>query len=127
MRLELVTPERQLLSQDVTSVMIPGMEGDMTVMGDHAPMVTTLRPGILRVQGEQEQDFMVFGGFAEISGEGTSILAENAVPRSDVTRDMLDGLLAEAQAVLADTPEEGIAAATQRVNDLKDLIARQSH
>lgn len=127
MRLELVTPERQLLSEDVTSVMIPGMEGDITVMGDHAPMVTTLRPGILRVQGSEEVDFLVFGGFAEISGEATSVLAEQAVPRAEVTRDMLDGILEDAEATLAAAPQEGIAAATQRVNDLKDLIARQSH
>ena len=75
MQFDLVSPERLLASLQVTSVQIPGADGDMTAMADHAPIITTLRPGILSVSGPSgNSDYAVTGGFAEVSATGTSVL-----------------------------------------------------
>lgn len=98
MQFDLVSPERRLASLEADAVMIPGADGDMTVMKDHAPVITTLRPGVLRVDaGSGSQEFVVSGGFAEINAQGVSVLAERAVPRSDMTQDELDVMFEEAQ------------------------------
>jgi F-type H+-transporting ATPase subunit epsilon len=99
MQFDLVSPERRLASMKVDSVQIPGSDGGMTAMSDHAPTITTLRPGVLRVDGgEGEGTFFVSGGFADIAGASTTILAEYAMPLSEVTADVLDGLVRDAEA-----------------------------
>lgn len=76
---ELVSPEKLLFSGDVEQVDVPGAEGDFGVLAEHAPMVTTLRPGILTVYGAGgEQKIVVLGGFAEVSAEGLTVLADVA-------------------------------------------------
>jgi len=97
MQFDLVSPERSLASGQVTAVQIPGADGDLTAMPGHAPLITTLRPGVLRVEtGSETQEYVVTGGFAEI-GEGLSVLAERALPRADMTQDAYDALMDEAQ------------------------------
>ena len=77
---DLVSPER-LLTKAVDEVQIPGADGDMTVMAHHAPLITTLRPGLVRVTSrEGETEYVVTGGFAEIDGESISVLAERPSP-----------------------------------------------
>ncbi|MDF0597867.1 F0F1 ATP synthase subunit epsilon [Psychromarinibacter halotolerans] len=99
MQFDLVSPERKLASVQATAVRIPGTEGDLTAMPGHAPVITTLRPGVLSVEGpDGTQDYVVSGGFAEIAAESTSVLAERAIPRGEVTKDFLDELRAEAEA-----------------------------
>ena len=98
MQFDLVSPERRLASVQVTSVQIPGADGDMTAMEGHAPTITTLRPGVLTVEGpEGVQDYVVTGGFAEISAGGVSVLAEKAVPKGDMTQEHLDEMVQEAK------------------------------
>ncbi len=97
MQFDLVSPERRLASGQVTSVQIPGVEGDLTAMPGHMPLITTLRPGVLRVSSEEgDKDYVVTGGFAEI-GEGLSVLAEKAVLRSEMTEETFETMLKEAE------------------------------
>ncbi|MEP2028413.1 MAG: F0F1 ATP synthase subunit epsilon [Paracoccaceae bacterium] len=97
MQFDLVSPERLLASLQVTSVQIPGADGDMTAMADHAPVITTLRPGILSVSGPSgDSDYAVTGGFAEVSAAGTSVLAEKALLVSEVKASDIDAFVAEA-------------------------------
>ncbi|MBD3625457.1 MAG: ATP synthase F1 subunit epsilon [Rhodobacteraceae bacterium] len=119
MRVDIVTPERQLVSTEADRVQLPGTEGEMTVMENHAPTVTTLRPGLVTIAGDA---YLVTGGFAEISEGGTSILAEHAVPRADVSREMLETLRTEAEAAVDTAPDK--TAARQRVNDIATLMAQ---
>lgn len=87
LQFDLVSPERSLASMQVTEVQIPGAEGDMTAMPSHAPTITTLRPGILSVTGPGgSAEYVVTGGFAQISDAGVSVLAESAVSRADMTQ-----------------------------------------
>jgi F-type H+-transporting ATPase subunit epsilon len=108
MQFDLVSPERRLASMKAHEVQIPGAEGDLTAMPDHAPLITTLRPGVLKVSGPEGEDaFMVTGGFAEIGAESVSVLAERAFPVKDVSREVIDGFIAEARAELEKAREAG--------------------
>ena len=99
LQFDLVSPERRLASVQATEVQIPGADGDMTAMADHAPVITTLRPGVLKVVAANSTlSYAVTGGFAEISATGASVLAEAAVPLGDVTAAWLDALMADATA-----------------------------
>lgn len=126
LQFDLVSPERKLASVVALSVQIPGMEGDLTAMPNHARFLTTLRPGVVRVtaDGGGITDYVVTGGFAEVTPDATSILAELAVPRGDVSAEMLSELQTEAEAALADAPEEMRMAAGQRVRDV-DALRKQ--
>ena len=96
MQFDLVSPERKLASFEASEVLIPGAEGDMTAMPDHMPVITTLRPGIVRAKGSDgDQEYVVSGGFAEITASTLSVLAEQAILRSEVTSEFLEGLKME--------------------------------
>jgi F-type H+-transporting ATPase subunit epsilon len=96
---DLVSPERRLASVKAREVQLPGADGDMTAMAGHAPTITTLRPGILRVAHEKGTDeYVVFGGFAEISPTSVSVLAERALPRSEVSQSTFDAMMTAARA-----------------------------
>lgn len=87
-KFELVSPERLLVSEEVESVVIPGSEGEMTVMVQHAPVMTTLKPGVVRVRTASGRDdrYVVFGGFADILPDSCTVLAESAVHVDDIDR-----------------------------------------
>ena len=119
---DLVSPERKLASVQATAVQIPGMSGDFTAMPNHAPFLTTLRPGIVRVTaGAEVTEYVVTGGFAEVSPTAASILDEQAVPRADANADLVSELLTTAEKALAAAPEETKMAAGQRVRDVLAL------
>ncbi|MEM1073064.1 MAG: F0F1 ATP synthase subunit epsilon [Pseudomonadota bacterium] len=98
---DLVSPERLLASSQVTAVQIPGADGDMTAMPDHAPTITTLRPGLLVADGpDGKAEYVVTGGFAEIGPRGISVLAERAIPKGEVTKADHDAMVKEAEEAL---------------------------
>lgn len=99
MQFDLVSPERSLASLKVREAQIPGADGYMTAMPDHAPVITTLRPGILKVDGPNgAAEYLVSGGFAQINPDGVSVLAEKALPLGEVTRAHLDEMIEAARA-----------------------------
>ena len=123
MQFDLVSPERLLASLEATSVLLPGAEGDMTVRAEHAPVITTLRPGILKVEaGGETQDYVVTGGFAEINAAGVSVLAEVAVPRGEMTQEHMDRMFEEAQAKY-DRAKETFKNEPGPVDDAAKLLA----
>lgn len=98
LQFDLVSPERRLASVEASEVQIPGADGDMTAMADHAPTITTLRPGILTVvHAGGSDEYVVSGGFAEITAGGVSVLAEQALPRSEVTQEVFSKMMEEAK------------------------------
>jgi F-type H+-transporting ATPase subunit epsilon len=81
LRFELVTPDRQVMSDDVHMVVVPGTEGESGIMAGHAPYMTTLKNGeiaVYRTAGAQPERIAVTGGFAEVSDKGLTVLAESA-------------------------------------------------
>ena len=124
MQFELVSPERRLASKEVNAVRIPGADGDMTAMADHAPTITSLRPGILTIETSAgEESYAVTGGFAEI-GAGVTVLAERAMLVSDVTQDVFDDWITEAQASHKSAGPDGLDAADKL---LADMVAVGGH
>ena len=122
MQFDLVSPERRVASLEVTSVQIPGADGDMTAMPGHAPLITTLRPGILRVESTGgTQEYVVTGGFAEI-GENLSVLAERALPREEMTQETFDAILEEARAALNNAKEVSVNE-PGRIDDAAKLLS----
>lgn len=120
MTFELVSPERRLAAVQARMAQIPGMEGDFTAMPDHAPLVSTLRPGVLRVEGpEGVQEFFVTGGFAEVAQSGASVLAEEAVERDQLDAAWLDARIETAQALADAAQGEAGVLARQRLMDLQ--------
>ena len=106
LQFDLVSPERRLASVEASEVRIPGADGDMTAMADHAPTITTLRPGVLTVVHSGGTDeYVVIGGFAEITATSVSVLAERALPKGEVTQEMYNGLMAEAKEAHANARE----------------------
>ncbi|WP_095084180.1 F0F1 ATP synthase subunit epsilon [Mesorhizobium sophorae] len=107
-KFELVSPERLLVSEQVESVVIPAAEGEMTVMAHHAPVMTTIKPGVVTVKtasGEEER-YVVFGGFADIVPAGCTLLAESAVAVNDVDRADLARRIQEAKEDAADAKDD---------------------
>ncbi|NDU99926.1 F0F1 ATP synthase subunit epsilon [Pseudoroseicyclus tamaricis] len=124
---DLVSPERRLASLEASSVDIPGADGDMTAMADHAPTITTLRPGLLKVHHAGGTDeYLVSGGFAEITAKSVSVLAEMAAPRAEVDGDMLGRLRDEASARAEQVKGQDVeeAAAHKTLADL-DALGRE--
>jgi F-type H+-transporting ATPase subunit epsilon len=127
LQFDLVSPERKLASMAATQVQIPGMGGDLTAMPNHAPFLTTLRPGVVKVTaGSETAEFVVTGGFAEVSPTAASILAEQAIPRGEFAADMAADLLAAAEKQLSEAPEDLRMAAGQRVRDVLALKSQLS-
>jgi F-type H+-transporting ATPase subunit epsilon len=115
---DLVAPERRLASIQASAVQIPGADGDMTAMEGHAPTITTLRPGILRVTHAGGTDeYAVSGGFAEIGATAISVLAEQALPKAEVNQSAFDAMLASVRAA-ADAAKSDAAAKT-----VADMVA----
>ena len=107
-KFELVSPERLLVSEDVESVVIPGAEGEMTVMAEHAPVMTTIKPGVVTVKpaSGNVQRFVVFGGFADILPSGCTLLAESAVAVGDIDRADIARRIQEAREDIADAKDD---------------------
>src|SRR6202140_999011 len=107
LHLEFVSPERVLFSGDVDQVDLPGAEGDMGILPGHAPLVTTLRPGIVTIFREgRREPVVVTGGFAEVSPAGLTVLADKAVARQDFDMALLAGEIRDAEEDVADCKDE---------------------
>jgi F-type H+-transporting ATPase subunit epsilon len=116
---ELVSPEKLLFSGEVEQVDVPGAEGDFGVLAGHAPFVSTIRPGIITVHGASgEQKIVVLGGFAEVSAEGLTVLADVAETMQDIDRGMIATKIGELEQRIEKT-EPG--------SELDKLITRLDH
>ncbi|MBN8292409.1 F0F1 ATP synthase subunit epsilon [Rhodobacter sp. NTK016B] len=125
MQFDLVSPERKLMSAQASEVRIPGADGDMTAMPGHSATITTLRPGVLAVTADgQTTEFAVTGGFAEITPEGISVLAERSLPKGEVTQSVMDEWVAEAHKAHQEAHHTVVDDAAKL---LSDMVAMGSH
>jgi len=113
---ELVSPERLLISKAVDMVVVPGTEGDFGVLPDHAPLISSVRPGVIAVfDGGQVTDrIFVAGGFAEVTGERCTVLAEQAMPLAELDRAKIEAELKDARDDLTDAKTDTDRAAAER-------------
>lgn len=104
---ELVTPERMLLSQEVQSVIVPGVEGDIGVLPDHAALITALRPGVLTVGDELDSTrYAVANGYVEVLGDRVTVMVEDVVAAADINKATVEQFLQEAVTALSTMSEE---------------------
>lgn len=125
----LVSPERELVNDDVDQVDVPGAEGEFGVLPKHAPVMAIVKPGALRVyNGGQVRKIFVNGGFADVTPAGLTVLAEDAVDLADVDPASLDQQLQNAREDVADAKDDArlISArkALARLEALKAALAR---
>ncbi len=117
-KFELVSPAKLLISESVDMVVVPGSEGDFGALALHAPMITTVRPGVINVHNDGKIGNRIFvaGGFAEVNEERVTVLAEEAIPVADITADMASARLQDAREAMADAKTDAEkAAADQRM------------
>jgi F-type H+-transporting ATPase subunit epsilon len=123
---ELVAPERLIFSGEVEAVVVPGTEGEFTVLKDHAPLMAMLKPGVLEIDQSATQKVKIFvrGGFAQVSPSGLTILAEQAIALEDLNAAELDADLKDAEEDIADAPsDEARRIATEKRDHLRELRA----
>lgn len=124
-KFELVSPERILLSEDAEQVIVPGMEGQFTVLPGHAPVISTLRPGVLdaQVPGGRRRVF-VRGGFAEVGPDRLTVLAQHMLDLDNMDADKLASEVSSAEQILAEAKDDaGRMLAGEAVERLKALRA----
>ena len=120
---ELVSPDKVLFSGPAQSVLVPGTEGDFLVLSDHAPVMTSVRPGVVgidEVDGKHRRVF-VRGGFADASKGGLILLAETAIPFEDLSADKLGEEIQSAEEDVADASEDHKRLAQEKLDRLREL------
>jgi F-type H+-transporting ATPase subunit epsilon len=123
---ELVSPEKLLFTGEVEAVVVPGTEGEFTVLKDHAPLMSVLKPGIVEIDQSATTKTKLFvrGGFADVSPTGLTILAEYAIPLEELDATKLEIDLQDAEEDVADAKDdETRRRAVEKRDQLKELKA----
>ena len=124
-KVEIVSPEVLVLSATARSVVVPGVEGYLTVLGDHAPLMTVLKPGFVTVTDNSgtATRYFVGGGFADITDAEVTILAEQARPASEFGRSEIEARIADAQKALSSATDiEDKMVAQNQLDTWKNLL-----
>ena len=124
---DLVSPEKLLFAGEVAQVDLPGSEGDLGVLANHAPLVTTLRPGIIVVyRNDGDMRIVVNGGFAEVGPTGLTVLADMAVPLEEYDRSLLAGEIDDTEEDVADSTDgwqrDKLARRLQQLKALQEAL-----
>lgn len=122
---ELVSPAKLLLSEEVEEVVVPGTDGDFSVLAGHAPFMSTIRPGFIVVKRSSGTErIFVRGGFADTNPRGLTILAEEAIPDDQLSGDLLDKAISDAEDGLGKIADEvAMSAAHMKIAQLKEIRA----
>ena len=117
---DFVSPEKIAFSGEVEQVDIPGVDGDLGVMAGHAPLVATIRPGIMTVTvGGKHEKIIVLGGLAEISDKGLTVLADTATSLQDLDREAFAGKISEMEEGLKEEEGDALDRAIERLDHFK--------
>ncbi len=120
---ELVCPESKVESGEADSVLVPGYEGDFTVLVNHAAYLSTLRPGMLKIfSSGNEIEYFVDSGFAEVSDQGLVVLAEKAIKKSDLDKGTINIIISELEEKMEKNEGNDKDKILKQLSDLKSLI-----
>ena len=119
---ELVTPEKVLMSDSVSSVSVSGVEGDMTVLANHSPIATSLRPGYvdININGKTERFFLT-GGFIQITPDEVVVLAESASSEEDLNSEMIDNVIEKTKSLMENASDLQKCVLAKKLNDLTNI------
>ena len=125
---ELVTPTELVFSEDADMVVVPGAEGDFGVLPGHSLLIATVRPGVIDIHegGQVKESIFVAGGFAEVSPDRCTVLAEEAIPVADIDKAAAEKRLDDAKAALAkaaEDPESSAAALGRELKAAEAMVA----
>ena len=119
---DLVSPERMIFSGEVEQVDVPGVEGDFGVLAGHAPVIASIRPGILTVfAGGQSEQIIVLGGLAEVSENGLTVLADVATAIEELDRAKFADTISEMESKLRDKVGEELDREIERLDHFKSI------
>jgi len=124
-KFELVSPARLVLSEEASQVVVPGLEGDFTMLKGHSPFMTTVRPGVVEVTSAAGKVAKIFvrGGFADASPSGLTILAEQAIPVEELKADVIAREIKDAEEDVADArTDEAKRVAQEKLDQLKAVL-----
>ena len=120
---ELVCPESKVESGEADSVLVPGYEGDFTVLVNHAAYLSTLRPGMLKIFASgNEIEYFVDSGFAEVSDQGLVVLAEKAIKKSDLDKGTINIMISELEEKMEKNEGNDKDKILKQLSDFKSLI-----
>ena len=120
---ELVCPESKVESGEADSVLVPGYEGDFTVLVNHAAYLSTLRPGMLKIfSSGNEIEYFVDSGFAEVSDQGLVVLAEKAIKKSDLDKGTINIMISELEEKVEKNEGNDKDKILKQLSDFKSLI-----
>jgi F-type H+-transporting ATPase subunit epsilon len=124
LQFDLVSPERLLLSEPVDQVIVPGTECDFGALPEHSNLISLIRPGVLYVYkgGSAPERIFIGGGFAEVTATALTVLAEQAIPVSEIDRGAAERAVADAREDVEDAKDETAKAIAQA--ELKVAEAR---
>jgi F-type H+-transporting ATPase subunit epsilon len=128
---ELVSPENFVFSGDVREVIVPGSEGQFTVLAGHAPLIATLKPGIVHIHGDGiARDYFIRRGFAEVTPAGLAILAEHAQAVEEIDTTTFDGIINDLREDMADARDDQTRSKAEeklgQILDLKEALAQKA-
>ncbi len=127
LQFELVAPSRLLLSVEADQVALPGSEGDMGILPGHAPLISSLRPGVIEVEGLAEAEdtrFYVPGGFMEIANDRLTVLAEEVTPMSKLDRAQLEQQIQNLKEDVADAKDDAVRQrAEEKLAGVEQMLA----
>jgi len=120
---ELVSPDKLMFSGEAEAVLVPGSEGDFVVLKDHAPVMASLKPGVIAIEDAAGKHKRVFvrGGFADVSPAGLIVLAETALPEGELDAARLDQEIRDTEEDLADAPDEQKRLWQEKLDRLREL------
>jgi len=123
-KFELVSPEQLVFSSDVQQVLVPGAEGDFTVLPNHAPVLSTLRPGLLDVVDQDDMEHRIFvrGGLAEVGPFSLTVLAQQAINLDNLDQDWLAQEISNAKEDVSDAKDEDTRTAAQNMLDRLEQV-----
>ena len=119
---ELVTPEKILMSDSVSSVSVSGVEGDMTVLANHSPIATSLRPGYVDINtNDKTERFFLTGGFIQITSDEVVVLAESASSEEDLNSEMIDNVIEKTKSLMESASDLQKCVLAKKLNDLTNI------
>ena len=119
---ELVTPEKVLMSDSVSSVSVSGVEGDMTVLANHSPIATSLRPGYVDINtNDKTERFFLTGGFIQITSDEVVVLAESALSEEDLNSEMIDNVIEKTKSLMENASDLQKCVLAKKLNDLTNI------
>ena len=126
---DLVSPTKLLVSRQVDMVVVPGAEGDFGAMAAHSPLISTVRPGIIDIHddGKVAERIFVAGGFSEVTADRVTVLAEEAIPLAEITKDLVDKRLADAKAATDSAVSAFDKAAAQQQSAVAEALQAAAH